>query len=246
MSEPQYDIFFRGEALDGSDINHTKAHFSKLFKAEGAKLEQLFSGKVIALKKNLNKVDAAKYQQLFKNAGAKIYIKAAVIDTAAAAPTPVQPTTDSEAAKKPAASTSNLEVMPAGSDVLNSQERKADVQSNIDTSKITLSPESALPPIKVQPAVNIPDISHLSAADVGSDLLIDKPITAAPPSPNTEHISVADLGCDMQDYYDDIPSFPPDTDHISLAEVGENILAAKAPSTAKAPDVSHIQLSDNR
>ena len=96
MSEQTYDIFFKGEALDGIDINIVKAHFAKLFKADDAKLKQLFSGKVIPLKKNLVKADAAKFQQLFKKAGAKIYIK--LSETAKSAPAA------STAPDKPAAS----------------------------------------------------------------------------------------------------------------------------------------------
>ena len=96
VTEQRYDIFFRGEALEGFAIETVKANVAQLFKASPEKTEQLFSGKVVPLRKDLDKATAAKFKQALDKAGAKIYIKLAAETapapaTAAAAPAAVAP-----------------------------------------------------------------------------------------------------------------------------------------------------------
>ena len=67
----------------------------------------------------------------------------------------------------------------------------------------------------------------------------EAPITEAP---NVEHISVAEVGSNMQEYYDDIPSFPPDVSHIDLAPPGTDLEQIKVIKETQAPDISHIKL----
>lgn len=44
MTDPKYDIYFRGEVLPSQDDAQVKQSIAKLFKASDAKLAQLFSG----------------------------------------------------------------------------------------------------------------------------------------------------------------------------------------------------------
>ena len=158
MTTDRYDIFFRGEALPAQDLAEVKAKVGRLFNADEAKLAQLFSGKACPIKKSVDKATAVKYQQAFKNAGAKALIipckqsapvSSAVPETpaskATAAPTP------SPASKQAAVNAGSWDILPSGSDLLKPSERKEVTPVTVDTSAIKLAsvfaePEQAPPP----------------------------------------------------------------------------------------------------
>lgn len=90
-----YAIVFKGEILDGADEAATKKNIATMFKANDAKLAALFSGKPVAVKKNIDEATANKFVAAFAKAGAKAYAKnlaepapAAKEETITAAPPP--------------------------------------------------------------------------------------------------------------------------------------------------------------
>jgi hypothetical protein len=83
-----YAIVFKGEILDGADSAAVQQKIGAMFKADAAKLAALFSGKPIAIKKNVDEATANKFIAAFAKAGAKAYVK----NMAAPAPAPQQET----------------------------------------------------------------------------------------------------------------------------------------------------------
>lgn len=245
-----YDIFFRGEALEGASLISVKAHIGKLFKADEAKLAHLFSGKVIALKKQLSKEDALKYQQLFKKAGAKIYIKASQVETpkqAQQTPTAPASTTKAEPKAAPADSnttqtaTSAMSILPAGSDVLNDDEKTSIDAVDVDTSGISLGDDNTPLEAPKPETTNAPDVSHLSAADVGSDM--QDSYTETPElEVSLDHLNLAETGSDMQDNYQEIAELNIDLSHLDVAEAGTDIPQIKSNEEAVNPDISNLKL----
>ncbi len=70
-----HKIIFSGELVAGFDTDEVKANLGKLFKIDdAAKLETLFSGKDVTLKKNLEPEQARKYEATLSNAGAMVRI----------------------------------------------------------------------------------------------------------------------------------------------------------------------------
>lgn len=70
-----HKIIFSGELVAGFDTEEVKANLGKLFKIEdSAKLDALFSGKDITLKKNLEAEQARRYEATLSNAGAMVRI----------------------------------------------------------------------------------------------------------------------------------------------------------------------------
>lgn len=68
-------IIFSGQVQEGHDLNDVKARIGKLFKIhDQAKLEMLFSGKAITLKKDMAPIEAEKYQAAIIKAGALVVI----------------------------------------------------------------------------------------------------------------------------------------------------------------------------
>lgn len=268
MTEQRYDIFFRGEVLEGFALDTVKANVAQLFKASPEKLEQLFSGKVVPLRKDLDKATAAKFKQALDKAGAKIYIKlvadaaattapapapsaspapavpAPAAPAVAAAPRPVAPAAANTAASQAPAGGAFV-ILPPGSDVLRPEERPAVEAVKVDISGIRLASVFDQPEVDTTPPPPPPKTSHLSTAPVGADILEGVKKEAPPPPPNVSHISIAAPGATMSEGVEKEPVPPvPDISHLSTAAVGADLLegiSKEAPPPA--PDTSNIHLA---
>lgn len=72
MSEPRYSIMFAGEVLPDFTLDTVKANLASLFKSDLDKIEALFSGQPVPLKRNLESAEADKYLAALQRAGAKV------------------------------------------------------------------------------------------------------------------------------------------------------------------------------
>lgn len=68
-----YNLIFQGEIIDGTSLEEVKSNISRLFKADADKTAQLFSGKPIVIKKNLDEESSKKYLSILNKAGAVIH-----------------------------------------------------------------------------------------------------------------------------------------------------------------------------
>jgi uncharacterized membrane protein YhaH (DUF805 family) len=69
MSENRFKIVFDGTLLPGVDLANAKLNLAALYKCDVAAVERLFSGKPVALKRDLSQADAQAYLQALKNTG---------------------------------------------------------------------------------------------------------------------------------------------------------------------------------
>ena len=53
MSDDKFEVAFSGEIADGADIEQVKVKVGQMFKADAAKIEHLFSGKRVVIKKKI-------------------------------------------------------------------------------------------------------------------------------------------------------------------------------------------------
>jgi len=74
MSDKQFDIIFRGDIVFGHQLSDVKAKLQNLFKADAAKIDALFSGRPVPLKRGLDEVSAQKYKEALIKAGAQVDI----------------------------------------------------------------------------------------------------------------------------------------------------------------------------
>jgi hypothetical protein len=266
MPEPQYDIFFRGEILGGFELDVVKANVGQLFKASPDKIEQLFSGKIIPLKKDLDKATAAKFKQALEKAGAKIYIKLAAGQVTEPATSQTNATAAPPVEKIPAATVSvndnkqetpspvsiktsektesALVILPPGSDVLRADERPVIQPVKVDISGIRMASVFDQIEVNKAPPPRAPDVSHISAAPVGADILAGVKKESPPPAPDVSHISIAEAGADLAELVAkmEVPAAP-DVSYITTAAVGADILeGVKRTPPPPAPDTSHIRL----
>ena len=103
--DPLYDVCFAGEVFQGQDLDTVKLKFAKLFKADDATLDKLFSGKTQLLKRGCDRETALKYKKAVEQAGAKPVIRTSAQTPAAESPdpAPISPTPATAAPKLTAA-----------------------------------------------------------------------------------------------------------------------------------------------
>ena len=195
MSDELYEVAFSGQVSAGADLELVKQKVGKMFNADDAKLAQLFSGKRIVIKKNIDQATAAKYRTALTRAGAECEVK-----SMSGAP----------AAESPAVAT------PAAATASPSTSAPAPASGTYETN---YSGEVAPPP-KTDPLGITPDqIEELSAslAPVGSELQDD---VKAPEAPEFDlsGIDVAPVGSDLGTAKKEPDPPPPDTSGITMAD----------------------------
>lgn len=89
MTEAAYAVVFRGELVDGFELDQVKAGFARLFGLGGERLEQLFGSSQVVIKRGLSHADATRYRDALRSIGAVVTVEAPPARvTAAPAPAP--------------------------------------------------------------------------------------------------------------------------------------------------------------
>ena len=70
MSEQLFEIAFSGQIAAGAELETVKLHIAKIFKADEARLAQLFSGRRVIIKRSVDAATAARYRGAFEKVGA--------------------------------------------------------------------------------------------------------------------------------------------------------------------------------
>ncbi len=221
MSVNTFNIVFKGEIVAGADEATVKANVAKLFKANDKVLERLFSGEPIAIKKDVDKAAAMKYRALMKQAGAICY-----------AQDPSEPMTP---AVKPA--------VQAAQPVKEVRPETAPAETQQQAGQWTLAaPGAMLGTPKPQPNIVIPDVSGITIAPVGANVLENPPEIEIPDLPDITGIELAPIGVNMAEPVKRNDPPPPDVSAFSLAPVGSYVADPQPPKPALKVDISHIAL----
>ncbi|MCY1334399.1 hypothetical protein D9M69_201530 [compost metagenome] len=72
MTEARYKIVFDGEPMPGVALDTVKENLARLFKSDPSKIDGLFGGRSVALKRDLAEAEADKYLAALQRAGAKV------------------------------------------------------------------------------------------------------------------------------------------------------------------------------
>ncbi|MBX9915564.1 MAG: DUF805 domain-containing protein [Pseudomonadaceae bacterium] len=76
MPQSKYKIVFKGELMPDAVLDEVKDQLAKLFKSDHTKINALFDGGPIALKRDLTDEEADKYLAALQRTGAKVYKEA--------------------------------------------------------------------------------------------------------------------------------------------------------------------------
>ena len=182
MSERRFEVIFRGDVVPGQSVLEVKSRLAELFGVPPAKVEQMFSGRPVVIKRDLDEGAAARYRAVLKDAGALVDIRPveSVAETGSAAnrrAEKVPPAVDGLSDPKTATAQSGSEnsepeetigVAPMGADILLAEYRKDFTPREVDTSHMTVQEPGAdvLKEDEKSPSIERDvDTSHLSVKD---------------------------------------------------------------------------------
>ena len=197
MSDELFEVAFSGQIDDNADLVEVKGKIAKMFHADETKLAQLFSGKRIVIKKNIDAQTAAKYKTALERAGAKCEVKSLSasgevvpgpdLKPEAASPPPSPPPAVAPVQITYTASGDYGDVPPPPQ--IDPLGITAD---QIDDLAATIAPVGSEVQDEIkQVAAPVIDISDLDMAPVGSIIGSGKK-DPDPPPPDTSGISLAD------------------------------------------------------
>lgn len=163
MSDIRYSVIFRGDLQPGFTVADVKANFGRLFKAGPEAIEKLFSGRPLAIKKNLNRDQAEQLKAKLAQVGALSTVKAEG-EPAVPKPAPA-PAAEAAAEPEPASmdSGASLSLAPMEGYLVKEHERREVDPVQVPVSHLDLQPEggnlvkdserNTVAPVKV----NVPD-----------------------------------------------------------------------------------------
>lgn len=230
MSE-RYRLVFRGEVLEGQHKAVVKQRLGVALKVDGARLEAMFTGKAVTIRKDADTDTAARFQIAFKRAGARLRVLPVALEEAPA----VEP-------KSSPPSEGGYRLAPAGA--LMAEQRPAAPPTVVATDHLSLAaPGTALSAPRSYTAT-VPDVSHLTVAALGADLRSPAQTRLAETAPIAAPTwEVARAGVDL------IPRSPPVETPVGLAQVefelappGTMLVDADDAAPPAPPDTSHLRL----
>lgn len=185
-----FNVVFAGEIVAGADPSTVKANVGRLFRVDDAMLGKLFSGQRVALKKNVDQAVAMKMRAAMKQAGAVVHL--VVVDPAA--------TTDAPVVTRPAAPAATTPPPPVPMTMaqriaaLNARQDDSDAAARAaataaDTAAGGGSPMKMLPTgarlsdESREPEPAAPDVSGISMARPGADLVKEEELVLLRPAP---------------------------------------------------------------
>jgi hypothetical protein len=156
MAESNYQIEFEGKLTGERPLDEVKRNLAALFKMNAAQIENLFSGKPVVIKKDIDQATAAKYQAAFQKAGAVCSIAGGAPAAAPKAPPAATP----NRAPAAAAAAKNTTAAP-----VNTTGRRDIVNLKVpqDVSGLSMGqPGEIIENLPPQAAAPVPDTSGLT------------------------------------------------------------------------------------
>lgn len=228
MSEQRYDLIFRGDIVLGQDLAQVKARLQQLFKADAARIDALFSGRPVTLKRDLDEESAKKYQQVLARAGAEVTL--------------------ASAGELKAARPKGLTLAPVGALLLRPRERYQRPEIEVDISALSLKPatghllEAAE---RMETPIDPVEVPDFTLAEVGA--LLDQE-NARVPLPQAElaenQWDLSPPGADLLKPEERVPEpqAPVASLQAELAPVGSDLGQIKNQSPSVTPDISALRL----
>ncbi|MCZ6883021.1 MAG: hypothetical protein O7F15_08485 [Gammaproteobacteria bacterium] len=199
MSDKLFEVAFSGKISDGANLDEVKARLGGMFKADGSQLAQLFSGKRVVIKKNIDKQAAIKIYSALKRAGAECEVKPLASNSKVAVnPSPKPEAASSVPSKPPSrpAATPVRAAVPASANLEDAPPPNTDplgiTADQIEDLAATVAPVGSEMQDEIKQVAAPPiDISDLDVAPVGATIGSGKK-EPDPPPPDTSGISMSD------------------------------------------------------
>lgn len=198
--ELRFNVVFTGDLAEGFDVSDVKKKAGQLFKMDAEKVGNLFKGKPITLKKNLDESGAQKYQKILSQIGMVVLLES----QHATAEKPV----DNRAASQnqPSQESDNTISVPEWQlDEVGvllskpSQQTTTPVQApsyTLAAQPCNILTAEEMP--KPLPSLNLPTLDEIDISDVGAPLVDESEKTVTPvPTINVSHLSAEAVGMEL-------------------------------------------------
>ena len=243
----QFDIIFRGDIVFGQQLADVKLRLQQLFKSDAARIDALFTGRPVPLKRNLDEVTANKYRDALLKAGAMVEVCPSDRNPANASAKPSSAVTPASAPARGIGWT----LAPVGADLLPTGERPPPpAPVVVDITGLSLRPAEGnlLDAAEIHPdetpAVVAPDlgVAAVGAMLISADEKCELPVLEI----ELEDWEVAEPGSDLL-AEDERPVVVPAmvaVEDFGLAPVGSSLGQLKPEVKPVTPDISKIRLVD--
>lgn len=245
-----YNLVFQGKIVEGASLNKVKLNIAQLFKITAAKVEPLFSGKPIIIKKNLDTASAKKYLLILKKSGA--IVKAIKLEEpkVQAPKTKISHTQETKSTRQLSSGLASL---------INYNNKERITKKKTVPSKVKPSSPAPTKPVassasqklrtEVKKATHIPQVDHLTMSDAQSGSLEEfATVIESIELPDIDNLSMSDANTgSMEEFI--IPVIAaelPDIAYINLSQQDDTPLSSQSPKQASVaiPDISNLSMSD--
>lgn len=257
MSATEFDIIFRGDIVMGHSLADVKLKLQQLFKTDPAKVDALFTGRPVPLKRNLDEATAQKYRDVLLKAGALVEVVAA--GKFAATPAPVKPPAarpQQAAAQAPASPPPQKAVIwtlaPVGTNLVDAVYRPVVKPLQINTNHLSVRAQSGnlldTSEVKQDPIAEVV-VPNLDLAALGTNLIAEEEKFDLPLMEiELEDWEIAPAGSDLILASERTQAEPVkiDVGNYGLAPVGSNLGQLKPEVKPVTPDISKLRLADSK
>lgn len=227
MAEQLFAIVFKGQLRAGASGAEVRANFAKLFNIDAARVEQMFSGQPVIIKKGLDLLAADKYKAALAKAGAEVD----VVELPGAVAS--EPDKGPAKAPAPAASPGTASAAAPVARVAPVSPASAAAVPAMDAVAARSAPPAALR--------GTPSALDTTLAEPGVVLVEAVPVAA--PAIATDHLTMAEAGVTLIDYTPP-PAAQYDLDNLTLAEPGVTLVEARQ-RVAPEFDLSGLSLDES-
>lgn len=249
MSDGSFDIIFRGKLQPGHTLADVKLKLMQLFKSDARKIEALFSGAAIPLKRNLDDASAKKYQAILTKVGIVVDVvnpslKAGVATSASdsanakADPEAIRAARLAEQAQRRAERKEAQAKEVSSAKPLSMAERLAQAET-----APSVKPEA---PVASSEKAAVDDgSSHLTLAAAGADVLNESERSHVEPvEVDTSALNLREGGGELLDANERTEDVVLDLDlhEYNLAQAGEDLLRESERTVVAAVEVDTSQL----
>lgn len=191
MSEPTFQIVFRGKILGGFDRAQVKSNLVQLFRSDGDRIEALLNAPKTVLKSGLDRDAAARYQEALRQAGIMVAVigESPIMADIPAPAAPVSPPVVARVEPPPVPEPPpGLTLAEVGARLLPPKERQ---RAEIDTSALSLAEAGAVLADHLPPPKPEFDLDGFDLAPPGDP--IDSTPRPAPLAIDTSALSVVEV-----------------------------------------------------
>lgn len=240
-----YRLVFRGEVVEGQHPAVVRKRLAMALKLDDARVQSLFTGNPVVIRKAVDQETAARFQAVFKKAGAKLRVQLVAAEGLTASEAPAGATTNASTGTAPSGrGPEEWLVLPAGSYVLEPDERTPFVPRAIDTSHFALVKMKAFAAAEVEREKREIKAPVFEVLPVGSRIGDERMVV--PPVLPTVEFEIAEVGAILGSEVETSNVRLSVSPAFDLAEPGALIADTPRRPVPKAPDTSHLSVVDNQ